>query len=164
MSETHEARIAELESQLRSVTDNVGRLMDQVTQKGYLPAFRCGHSGLLLPGDYVKEWGRLYGIGLGIHPVSEVLDSEYEVAPPAVTPEIRRIEQIMHPVRNSCAQVDMVMVSPEELEASAAILDLEDPNMDERMLIVRARQLKNPASRLPAMLASWERIKKGGHV
>lgn len=156
MSETHAKRIEELESQLLSVTDQVGRLMDKMSRTGFVPAFQCGHSGLYLPGDYLKNWGRLYGIGLGPNPVSEVLDTDYDIAPPDITPEIRRIEQIMHPVGPCMTQVDFLLVDPEEFKASRAVLAHEDEQMEERARIVRARQLINPRGRLRVMQAKWE--------
>lgn len=151
--------LEEAEAQIRSVTDKVGRLMDLVQQKGFVPAFRCGHSGLWYPGDYVKEWGRRYGIGLGPSPVSEVLDSVYDVAPPAITPEIRRIEQIMHPLQVSMAQVDFDMVPAGTFEAPGpvAILAADDPDMDARARICRKKQLANPNGRLHIMQAAWSR-------
>lgn len=156
-----EERLAALEGNFRAVTDQVGRLMDIVLQKGFEPAFRCAHSGLLLPGNFVKDWGREFGVGYGPSPVSEILDTDYSVPPPAITPDIRRIEQIMHPVRVCGAQVDLVMVSPEEFEAKAAILDSRDPGMERRASIVRAKQMQNPQSRLPNVYAAWERARKG---
>jgi len=149
-------RLFEAESNLLAVTDKVGGLMDLVLQKGFVPAFRCNHSGLLLPGDYVKQWGRKYGIGLGPSPVSEVLDTDYETDAPDITPQIRSIEQIMHPVGPCFSQVDLVMVAPGEMQASAAILDNEDQGMFKRVAIVRPRQLENPRGRLRALQAKWE--------
>lgn len=147
----------QLEQELLSVTDQVGMLMDLVVQKDFVPAFRCGHSGLWLPGDYVKEWGRLYGIGLGPTPVSEVLDSLYDIAPPAITPDLRRIEQVMHPVQVSMSQVDFDMVPAATFErpGAAAILAADDADMERRCAIVYAKQLVNPNSRVPLMRASW---------
>ena len=157
-----ERKIAELEAQLRAVTDSVGRLMDMVQQKGYVPAFVCNHSGLLLPGNYVKDWGRDgIGIGLGPDPVSEVLDTDYDTAPAPITPEIRRVEQVMHPVGVCRAQVDLVMVAPEEFEARKAILERQDRLMERRCSIVRQKQLTNPRSRLPLMLRAFN-IQEGG--
>lgn len=149
--------IEQLEAELFSVTDQIGRLMDMVLQKDYLPAFRCGHSGLWLPGDYVKEWGRLYGVGLGPTPVSEVLNSLYDVAPPAITPDLRRIEQVMHPVQVSMAQVDFDMVPALQLQdkATVAILAKDDADMTDRCKIVYQRQLVNPNSRVPMMRSAW---------
>jgi hypothetical protein len=157
MNETEAARLDATEANLRSVTDQVGRLMDLVLQKGYVPAFRCGHSGLWLPGDYVKEWGRLYGIGLGPTPVSEVLDSLYDIAPPAITPDLRRIEQVMHPVQVSMAQVDFDMVPAAALKdgKAVAILAADDADMEKRCAIVYQRQLVNPNSRVPLMRSAW---------
>jgi len=114
---------------------------------------------LFYPGDYAKNYGRKYGIGLGPDPVSECLDSEYDTAPPAITPEIRRIEQIMFPVRNSKAQLDLMLVSPEEYAANRAILAIDDPRMEARATLVRAKQLKNPAGGpLVALTTEWNRI------
>lgn len=146
----------ELESSLKKVTDRTGGIIDQMNKKGFVPAFRCGHSRLYLPGDYLNGWGTLYGIGLGPDPVSEVLDSDYEAAPPDITPDIRRIEQIMHPLRSSMAQVDFLLVDPAEFKDQAAILDYEDEGMEERARIVRAKQLINPRGRLRVMQAKWE--------
>ena len=148
-----EEQIATLEANLRSVTDQVGRLMDQISGKGLEPVFRCSHSGLFLPADYVKEWGRKYGIGLGHSPVSEVLDSDYDTDPPELTNRTRRIEQVMHPVGPCMAQMDFLLVMPGQ---SFAVLDLEDPAMETRAIIVREKQLKNPKSRLPLMRAALE--------
>jgi hypothetical protein len=153
-----EDRIAALEASLRSVTDQVGKLIDQVQQKGFVPAFRCGHSGLYLPADTAKEWGRKYGIGLGSDPVSPVLNTDYDTAPPDITPDIRRIDQIMHPVYVCRAQLDFVMVpSAKAFKANAAVLDSEDETMEERARIIRAKQLVNPQGRLKVMQAAWER-------
>lgn len=148
--------LEQLEAELLSVTDQVGRLMDQAMQKGFVPAFQCGHSGLYLPGDYVKEWGRSYGIGQGPHPSSEVLDSDYYSAPPPITPDIQSIEQIMHPLITTFAQVDFCMVHPSELEGRLAVLVKDDPKMKTRARIVRAKQLANPRGRLRNMQAAWE--------
>lgn len=151
-------QFAELEAQLRTVTDQVGGLLDLVNQKGFVPAFVCNHSGLFLPGDYVKEWGRKYGIGLGPSPVSEVLDTDYETDAPDITPQIRSIDQIMHPVGPCFAQVDLLMISPAQYKAQKAIIDAEDRGMYERVKIVRARQLVNPRGRLRAMQAKWDSL------
>lgn len=152
--------LEEIEAALKATTDQVGGLMDQVTQKGFIPAFVCNHSGLLLPFDYVKEWGRKYGSGLGPHPVSEVLDTNYDTEPPRITPSIRSLEQIMHPVGPSFAQVDRVMVHPSVFAATKAVLHRDDKQMETRAKILRAKQLENPRGRLKTMAALWNQ--KGG--
>lgn len=146
----------EIEAALLATTSKTGGLMDLVQKKGFVPAFTCNHSGLLLPGDYVKQWGRSYGIGLGPDPVSEVLDSDYDTAPPAITPLIRRIEQIMHPVGPCFAQVDRVMVHPTAFSEQKAVMAFEDPEMETRAGIVRKNQLNNSKGRLRTMQAAWE--------
>lgn len=154
MNEEEARRLVDLEQSLKAVTDQVGKLMDRVLQKGFKPLFRCGHSGLFLPADYLKEWGRKYGIGLGVDPVSEVLDSDYDTAPPAIDPRIRSLDQIMHPLVTSRAQVDFVMVAPDE-EAQLAVIAEDDPYYERRAAIVRPKQLKNPRGRLRTMAAAW---------
>lgn len=151
--------IQAIEDALLATTDQVGKLMDIVLQKGFVPAFVCNHSGLYLPGDYVKEWGRKYGIGYGPNPVSEVLDSDYNADLPAITPDIRRIEQIMHPVGPSLAQVDRVMVHPSTFISASAVMDHEDETMERRAAIIREKQLVNPKGRLNLLRAAW--LQKG---
>jgi hypothetical protein len=152
------AALEEIEAALKATTDQTGGLMDIVHHKGFVPAFVCNHSGLLLPGDYVKEWGRKYGIGMGPDVSSEVLDTDYHTAPPAITPDIKRIEQIMHPIGPCFSQVDRVMVSPAQFSFDQAVMEREDTDIQIRGKILRAKQLINPMGRLKVMQAAWERV------
>jgi len=146
----------QIEEELRAVTDQVGRIMDRIQQKGYVPAFRCGHSGLLLPSNYVKDWGRDgIGIGLGPDPVSEVFDSLYDVEPSLVN--IRSLDDIMHPLQVTRAQVDLVMVAPEDLQERSAVLARDDRHCVRRAGIVRARQLQNPHNRIASKVAAAQK-------
>lgn len=151
--------LEEIEQDLKAVSDNVGRLMDQVAKKGFAPFFQCGHSGLFYPGDYVKQWGKLYGIGLGPEPVSECLDSDYDSAPPPITPDIRSIDQIMHPLHTTRSQVDLVLLDPREVEGKLLVVAEEDRYLEKRSLILRQKQLANPNSRLRNLVASWKEAK-----
>jgi len=149
---------------VKSFTDHM-KLVDEVFRqlkvgRNMTLGFQCGHSGLWFPGNYLKEWGRLYGIGLGPTPVSEVLDTDYFTAPPEITSAIRSFDQIMHPVGNCMSQVDAMLVDVEVLQTDAAILAAEDPYMEERARIIRAKQRLNPLSRLPILEARW--AQKGG--
>lgn len=155
---TEEQEIALL-ANVKSITDRMD-LVDAIIKSEKLGqpkvlAFRCGHSGLYLPPDYVKEWGRLYGIGLGPNPVSEVLDSDYHTAPAAINEAIRSFDQVMHPVGNSFAQVDSVLVPAEEAAAAVAICAKDDPYMEARIHIVRARQDVNPMSKRKILRVAW---------
>lgn len=157
-----EAQEIALLANVKSLTDHM-TMVDEVFRQARMGrdmtlAFVCGHSRLLLPGDYVKEWGKKYGIGLGPSPVSEVLDSEYDVDPPAITNHTRSIEQIMHPLRVSCAQVDFDLVETSLLDprnGTAAILAQDDPYLDARARVVRSKQLVNPRGRLQLMQTAW---------
>jgi hypothetical protein len=145
----------DIEEALFATTSQTGGLMDIVTKKGFVPAFVCNHSGLYLPGDYVKMWGRSYGIGMGPDVSSEVLDSDYDTDPPAITPSIRNISQIMHPVGPCFSQVDRTLVHPSAFEKGKAIMAHEDTEMESRCIIVRENQLKNSRGRLRVLQASW---------
>jgi len=160
------ARLDALEENLKSVTDHK-KLVDEVFKamkvgKSMVLAFQCGHSGLYLPADYVKNWGRGYGLGLGPHPVSEVLDTDYHTNPPAITPETESLDQIMHPVGTSFAQVDYMLVDEAVFKAEAAVLVQDDPHMRKRARIVRNKQMINPRSKLANMAALWTMTRKGG--
>jgi len=153
--------IETLVANVKSITDRLD-LVDQVLKANRLGrdtvmAFRCGESGLLYPGNYVKDWGKQYGIGLGPHPVSESLQSEYEVAPPAITPEIQSIEQIMHPLRSSGAQMDMVLVDASEFSESAAVLAKDDARMRLRVPILISKQLNNSRGRIKLMRMQFDK-------
>jgi len=155
--EAEEALLANV----KSITDRLD-MVDEVFKqlrvgRKMTLVFQCGHSGLYLPGDYVKNWGRDYGIGLGPHPVSEVLDTDYHTDPPAITSETQSIEQIMHPVGNSFAQVDHMLVDEDVAAANMAVLAVADPYMRKRAAIVRGKQLQNPKSKLRNMAVAWDR-------
>jgi len=92
---------------------------------------------MYFPADYVENWGKKYGIGLGSEPISEALTNRYDV-PIAEAADGKRT---MHPVGVCRAQVDLVDV-PEEVAAERmAVLAIDDPNMNRRASIMRDRQL-----------------------
>jgi len=99
--------------------------------------FRCARTGLLYPADYVENWGRKYGIGLGPEPVSEALVNNYggDIA-------INRDNMLsMRPVAVCKAQVDLVDIPDKSPELKRmAILAIDDPHMDERAQVMRERQ------------------------
>ena len=106
-----------------------------------MKAFRCSRTGVLFPPDYVEQWGRKYGVGLGPVPVSEALVNNYD-APIA---EDRTNTRTMHPVGTCHAQVDLVEVTEEEFALNAAILHENDQDYSERATLMRKKQLlKSP--------------------
>lgn len=150
--------LEELEIDLRAVTSRLS-IIDSIVAAAKIGVsmemvFRCNHSQLHFPSDYVKEWGKLYGIGLGPDPVSEVLDTDYDIDPPPITPDIDRIEQIMHPVGNTRVQVDLALVRTEDLDM--AIIAEADHKMMRRGPILYQKQLKNPKSKVRIMRVAWE--------
>lgn len=144
---------------VKSLTDHM-TMVDEVFKqlkvgREMTLAFQCGHSGLYLPPDYVKEWGRDYGVGLGPHPVSEVLDSDYHTPPAKITHDIESFDQIMHPVGNTFAQVDYMLVEVNAYEQGLAILVRDDAKMKRRASIIRAKQMVNKKSKLPILAVAW---------
>jgi hypothetical protein len=112
-------------------------------------AFRCAHSGLYFPGDYTKEWGRKYGIGLGPVPVSECFDSAMNS--PVCIPESGDMSKAMHPIGVTHAQVDFCMVPKDEYEANRLILHSEDKDHSRRAKILRDNQIAK-GGRLASMV------------
>lgn len=155
----------ELVENVKSITDRLDQV-DKILAANKMGvdlvlAFRCGHSGLYFPGDYVKMWGVLYGIGLGPDPVTECLDSDYATDPPPITRDLRTATQIMHPLRHIRVQVDSDTVPRAVFDANRAILMMEDWNLDRRAPILRANQLKNPRSKLPYLLRGLDQVRGG---
>jgi hypothetical protein len=107
-------------------------------------AFRCSHSGLYYPADYIKEWGRKYGIGLGSTPVSEVHDTNYQQ--PAV---VDNTGSFMHPTGVTKAQLDFVEVDEKEYKENLAVLQIEDPQFTKRAEIIKTKQSVSSKARLP---------------
>ncbi len=98
-------------------------------------AYRCRHSGLYFPEDYIKEWGKKYGIGMGARPVSECLDTHDHLEPAKAFNG-----EPMLPVGVCYADVDLVDITPEEFEAKRAITQAEDPDLVKRVPILQGKQ------------------------
>lgn len=155
-------QIIELESNVKSVTDRLD-IIDAILAankigREMIMVFMCGESQLYYPADYIKNWGKLYGIGLGPHPVSESLQSEYDVSPPAITSETRDLTQIMHPLRMSCAQMDLDLVDRNVYESNRAVLAIDDPIMRSRVPILYNKQINNKRGRLGSVRAAWANL------
>jgi hypothetical protein len=121
-------------------------------------AFRCSHSAGYFPANYTKEWGHTTGIGLGPQPVSECLDTYYHIAPPPLKDCRGRVENIMHPVGHSMAQIDLVEIPIKVYEANKLILMDDDPDMTSRIAIVRKKQDVNPKSQRKAYMAMFNSL------
>lgn len=124
-----------------------------MAEEKLVPAFRCSHSGKYYPGDYAKNWGRKYGIGLGPIPVSECLDTQDHMA---AVESADDPASLMKPVGNTLAQVDFCLVPESEYNDNRLILAADDPRMVLRKRIVWENQAKkNPriAERKAALLS-----------
>lgn len=116
-----------------------------------LEYFRCSRTGMLYPPDYIEQWGRKYGIGLGCTPVSEALVNVY--TSPLVANEAHP-ELTMYPVSNCFAQVDFVILDKEPPADRIPILAIDDPNMQARAEIMRSRQRVHSAE----MSRIWDSV------
>lgn len=139
---------------VKSLTDHM-TMVDQVFAalhlgRNLVVAFQCNHSGLYWPGDYLREWGRKYGIGLGGTPVSECLNSDYS----ATLPEFGQAwgvtspEQIAYPVGNTFASLDHCLVDVDAVGGKWLLPALGDETMKKRMAIIIPNQMKNAQSNL----------------
>jgi len=97
---------------------------------------------MLFPGDYIEQWGKRYGIGMGSVPVSEALVNVYD------SPLIRNNDNpdmTMYPVATCRAQVDLCVMPDEEAKPKMAVLAIDDPHMEIRTEIMRGRQREHSA-------------------
>jgi len=116
--------------------------------------FRCAGSGLFFPPDYVEQWGRKYGKGLGPRVVSEVMETDWQ-RPCAIPKNLRSPDQVMYPMGNRCAQVDAITMTEDEAKKSPmAVLLADDPFYVKIAKLVRDKQLKNSNGRLKAVLGT----------
>jgi hypothetical protein len=99
-----------------------------------MKAFRCARTGVLYPEDYVENWGRVHGIGLGDKPISEALINDY------YSPVVGEGEKAMHPIGSCRAQVDLVEVTEEEFDKNKAILHADDTDYRKRAEVMKSRQ------------------------
>jgi len=118
-------------------------------------AFECSRTGVLYPADYVEQWGKKYGIGLGPVPVSEALVNEYDfpIAP------AKDNAKTMHPLGVCRAQIDKVIVTEEEFNSRQAIIDIDDVDMTRRSTLMRNKQLVK-SSKLSSIFPDEARIAK----
>jgi len=122
-------------------------------------AFRCAHSGLYFPPTYIKDWGRVTGIGLGPEPVSECLDTVYDGVTFPPMDRVRDVEALARPHVVTMAQLDLAAVPVEEFQAAQLILAIDDPDCEERGKILLEKQIqKDPDLRIKVL----EFRKKGG--
>ncbi len=143
--------IEEIEKNLKSITDRLDMLDPLVQGKKHL-YFRCSHSGLYFPADYIREWGRKYGKGLDIHPVSECWDSMYHIYP-TVSRNQGSLAETMHPVRSSFAPINDFFASREMPKEFMLLTDVDDPNKKRRVPLIIAKQRKNKANKLDVAIA-----------
>lgn len=101
--------------------------------------FRCARTGLIYPADYIEEWGRKYGIGLGPIPVSEALINDYHR--PVAVPDNGDESLTMHGLSVCRSQMDYVEVTEEEIERKSPVLAINDPTYRVRGQIMRDKQL-----------------------
>lgn len=101
-----------------------------------MKAFRCSRTGMMFPADYVENWGKTYGIGLGPVPVSEALVNDYHQA------VVGEGDLGMHPLAVCKAQVDLIDVDEKEFDANKAILDIDDQKLRIRGQLMRGKQLE----------------------
>jgi len=142
----------EILKELKDITEANG-LAESLSGNKLVMVFQCNGTGLYFPSDYIEEWGRKYGHGLGKTVVSECLETAWG-QDLAVPKNLRRPEQIMYPLKQGNHGITAVMVTPEEAKGlDYAILMIDDPFGDDRTKIIRDKQMKNKNGLLKAMTA-----------
>jgi len=154
LTEELEVAVKELTSRMDTI-DKAYKLAKQGVESTMV--FRCAASGLYYRSDFVKEWGRKYGIGLGPTVCSESLQTDYETAPPNIDNTIKRITQIMHPVYNVKCQIDWHVAPVNETLENMAVTQEEDPDMEIRGPILLQKQLANKRNMIHVLHAAFNK-------
>jgi len=134
------------------VTDYECICKDLQTEKEVM-VYRCAGSGLYFPSNYVEEWGRKYGHGLGKAVVSECLETMWH-CDCAIPKNLVSPDQVMFPLMQGEHQVDSVLLSAEEYmdlccyPEKWAQCERVDVNMNKRAKILRDKQLNHKNGRL----------------
>jgi len=115
--------------------------------------YRCQKTGLYFPEDYLDEWGRKYGIGLGRDPVSECLEVQWENKI-AIPRNLQSIKQIMFPLGQNMATVEAVSVEYKEAVNNMAICMKMDPFLVRRADKLYEYQYRHRNGRLKGYLAA----------
>lgn len=110
-----------------------------------MKAYRCTHSGKLLPPDYKEMWGILYGHGMGTEPVSECLDSNMRAKI-----DLTRANytcdpaEFMFPFHITHAKIELVDVDKKDYDnpENRLIMAVDDPDFRRRAAILRGNQKK----------------------
>lgn len=111
-------------------------------------AYRCRHSGMYVPEDWVKDWGRHPGThGLGPTPISPCHDSQ-EYQPKAED----FAKELMHPTGLAHAELDWVDITPEEFESKKLILPNEDNGNMRVVTLMKAKQKNKRRAQTTALL------------
>jgi len=116
---------------------------------------RCNKCGLCYPEDYIQEFGRKYGRGLGKTAVCEGLSSNYHRPIMPRGQLATSVEQLMHPLSICRGTVGMATVTAEELKENTPILAVGDKGMKLRAPIMREIQAEKSAS-LRAAIAGFK--------
>lgn len=148
VEKTLEQKVEEILSSLRTVTDRID-MLDPLIEGKQNMYFVCLHSGMYFPADYIKMWGKKYGIGLGGEARSECLDTEYNVRP--ALEGIKTIEDIMHPCKVSGAPLDVVFTSKPVPKSRLLITSYHDRRGELRGPLMRKKQLRNPLNQIAAL-------------
>lgn len=101
--------------------------------------FMCLRTKVVFPEDYVEEWGRKYGIGLGPTPVSEALVNCYHDTVDLKAHPDKRMHSL------AVCKAPIVYLTDKEVadrKLTIAILDYEDHAMEARGKMMREKQLK----------------------
>ena len=109
-------------------------------------ALQCNETGMYLPDDYEKEWGRKYGIGRGPKPLTPVMDTLEDQQPTIGVVDGEEVYMFPIGFRMTTDMGFTRVTLPDQatFDANAAVTDLEDPKMIKRIKIVRSKQLEKP--------------------
>ena len=110
--------------------------------------YKCNKCGSIYPADYFEQWGRKYGIGLGLQPVCEACNSDY-ASGLAINP--KQPEKASFPLEN-CRGTMIYTEVDEPVEYN--VLAVGDEDMAIRAPIMQMKQ----AEKRPELAAHLKNV------
>jgi hypothetical protein len=122
--------------------------------------YKCNKCGSLYPDDYFEEWGRKYGIGLGMVPRCEALNSDYHSG---IAVNVKQPEKASFPLENCGGTLFLTtMTETDSKPISYNIPALGDEDMSIRAPLMQLKQAEKRPELLSHLKNVVESYKKTG--
>jgi hypothetical protein len=124
-----------------------------------ITVYQCNKCQSLYPADYYEEWGRKYGIGQGMTPVCEALNSSYSTG---LAVDAKHPERASFPLENCGGTLSPIqMDDTKDIEYNVPAVDDEDMSIRAPIMqVIQARKQPELMSHLSNVVASYKKTNR----